>query len=41
LRRFVLDASVTLAWYFEDEAGAESVLDLVGAGGALAPLDIL
>lgn len=37
--RFVLDASVTLAWCFEDEANAQAldVLDLLGEGAAVAP----
>ncbi len=35
----VLDASMTMAWYFEDERSAqtEAVLDLVTAKGALVP----
>lgn len=35
----VLDASLTLTWYFEDEAtpAAEEVLDRVTANGAVAP----
>lgn len=35
----VIDASITLAWYFEDEGTAETdaVLDQVVAGGALVP----
>lgn len=37
---FVLDASATLAWYFEDErtVDSEAVLDQVAASGALVPL---
>jgi predicted nucleic acid-binding protein len=36
---FVLDASVTLSWYFEDEKlpAADAVLDRVGADGAITP----
>ncbi len=36
---FVLDASITLAWFFEDEADAyaESVLDSLGSAVALVP----
>lgn len=36
---FVLDASVALAWIFEDEAtaGAEVILDRVAADGAVVP----
>lgn len=35
----VLDASVTIAWYFEDEhnAGTDAVLDRIIADGALVP----
>ncbi len=35
----VLDASLTLAWYFEDEAtpAAEEVLDAVAEQGAIVP----
>ncbi|MBV1705550.1 MAG: type II toxin-antitoxin system VapC family toxin [Hyphomicrobiales bacterium] len=35
----VLDASLTLAWYFDDETvpAAEAVLDVVCEGGAVAP----
>jgi predicted nucleic acid-binding protein len=35
----VVDASVTLAWHFQDEASeyADSVLDLVGREGAVVP----
>lgn len=35
----VVDASVVLAWYFEDEvsAYAERVLDMVAEGGAIVP----
>lgn len=37
---FVLDASVTLAWYFEEERTADSevLLDRVAISGALVPL---
>ncbi len=37
--KFVLDASTTLAWYFEDEAGPEAdrVLASVALGGAVVP----
>ena len=36
----VLDASLTLSWYFEDErtSAADAVLDQVVARGAIAPL---
>lgn len=36
----VLDASVTLGWYFEDErtAAGEAVMDRVAATGAVVPL---
>ena len=39
MSRFVLDASLTLAWCFEDEVSplADSVLDSLGVEGALAP----
>lgn len=40
IKRFVLDASVAVAWCFEDEASkfTEDVLDLIAAGAeALAP----
>jgi len=40
VKRFVLDASVTVAWFFEDESTAftEGVLDLISAGAqAVAP----
>jgi len=40
VKRFVLDASVTVAWFFEDESTGftEGVLDLISAGAqALAP----
>jgi predicted nucleic acid-binding protein len=35
----VLDASLTLSWYFDDEAGpaADAVLERVGANGAFVP----
>lgn len=35
----ILDASLTIAWYFEDErtAGTEEVLDFVVAAGAFVP----
>jgi len=35
----VIDASVTLAWYFDDETtpATEAVLDQVARGGAVAP----
>ena len=33
----VLDASVTLSWYFEDERIADALLDQVAAEGAVAP----
>jgi predicted nucleic acid-binding protein len=35
----VIDASVTLAWYFDDEAtpGTEAVLDQVSVAGAIVP----
>lgn len=35
----VIDASVTLSWYFQDEASpaAETLLDLVAASGAVVP----
>lgn len=37
---FILDASVTLAWYFEDEqtADGEALLEQVAISGALVPL---
>ena len=37
--KFVLDASATLAWYFEDEASAatDEALDSVALGGAIVP----
>lgn len=37
--RSVIDASITLSWYFEDERGTESdrVLDLVTEDGAVVP----
>ena len=40
MRQFVLDASVTMAWCFEDESSraSEAALDLVGQGGALVPV---
>ena len=36
---FVIDASITLAWCFDDEssAGADAILDRLAAEGALAP----
>jgi predicted nucleic acid-binding protein len=36
---FVVDASVTLSWYFQDEVtpASEALLDKVAAAGALAP----
>lgn len=40
MSRLVLDASLTLCWFFEDQATAytDSVLDRIGAGGeALTP----
>jgi predicted nucleic acid-binding protein len=39
LTRFVLDASVTLAWCFEDEASpyAEAVLEKLAPGAAVVP----
>ncbi len=33
----VLDASVTLAWYFEDERIPDALLDRVAAEGAITP----
>ncbi len=37
--KFVLDASTTLAWYFEDEASAaaDRALNSAALGGAVAP----
>jgi predicted nucleic acid-binding protein len=37
---FVLDASVTLSWYFEDEgtAAGEALMDRVAVDGAFVPL---
>jgi predicted nucleic acid-binding protein len=37
--KFVLDASTTLAWYFDDEASeaADRALDATALGGAVVP----
>jgi len=37
--KFVLDASTTLAWYFEDEASAaaDRALNSAALGGAVVP----